>query len=376
MVDIIIPVYNALDTLELAVTSALMQGDVRILLVDDGSTDGTARLCDELAHHPRIAVIHQQNRGVSAARNAGLQAAASEWLTFLDADDVLLPDAIGHLLALAGDSQAIQGLVTRSEAPDVPECTVQTLSSRDMLDLALRNPTVHLHTHGWLLRREICNERFNESLRLGEDGEWMMRVPARHENRCAGAGEHLLLPFASGFGGAQRGRRGARISANAHGGTANIKLFGHAGCGSTVPLDAPAADADARGGAGGRLSRRAAPVRGDSPLVPGSVPRGFAPCAVAAAVKGAGGAADAAVRAVSAGTAGDSDSAQAESAGVCIGRKRIKIGSDFSQQDVLRTARGKSAVTCGLSRAERPHPSLRRRFHQLESHGTSALARR
>ena len=176
MVDIIIPVYNALDTLELAVTSALMQGDVRILLVDDGSTDGTARLCDELAHHPRIAVIHQQNRGVSAARNAGLQAAASEWLTFLDADDVLLPDAIGNLLTLAGDSQAIQGLVTRSEAPDVPQCTVQTLPSRDMLDLALRNPTVHLHTHGWLLRREICNERFNESLRLGEDGEWMMLV--------------------------------------------------------------------------------------------------------------------------------------------------------------------------------------------------------
>ena len=64
MVDIIIPVYNALDTLELAVTSALMQGDVRILLVDDGSTDGTARLCDELAHHPRIEVIHQRNHGV------------------------------------------------------------------------------------------------------------------------------------------------------------------------------------------------------------------------------------------------------------------------------------------------------------------------
>ena len=282
MVDIIIPVYNALDTLELAVTSALMQGDVRILLVDDGSTDGTARLCDELAHHPRIAVIHQQNRGVSAARNAGLQAAASEWLTFLDADDVLLPDAIGPLLALAGDSQAIQGLVTRSEASNVPECTVQTLSSRDMLDLALRNPTVHLHTHG-----------------------------------C----EHLLLPFTGGFSGAQRGRRGARISANAHGGTVNIKLFGHSGRGGTVPLDAPAADADARGGAGGRLSRRAAPVQGDSTPVPGSVPRGFAPCAVAAAVKGAGGAAHAAVQAVSAGKAGDFDSAKAESAGVCFGGK-------------------------------------------------------
>ena len=63
MVDIIIPVYNALDTLELAVTSALMQGDVRILLVDDGSTDGTARLCDELAHHPRIAVFIRKTAG-------------------------------------------------------------------------------------------------------------------------------------------------------------------------------------------------------------------------------------------------------------------------------------------------------------------------
>ena len=176
MVDIIIPAYNAADTLERAVTSALMQGDVRILLVDDGATDGTPRLCDELAHHPRITVIHQPNRGVSAARNAGLQASESEWVAFLDADDVLLPDAISQLLALAGDAEAIQGLVTRSEALDVPECTVRTLSTREMLDLALRNPTVHLHTHGWLLRREICNERFNETLRLGEDGEWMMRV--------------------------------------------------------------------------------------------------------------------------------------------------------------------------------------------------------
>ena len=83
MVDIIIPVYNALDTLELAVTSALMQGDVRILLVDDGSTDGTARLCDELAHHPRIEVIHQRNHGVSAARNAGLQAQRRNGSLFL-----------------------------------------------------------------------------------------------------------------------------------------------------------------------------------------------------------------------------------------------------------------------------------------------------
>ena len=176
MVDVIIPAYNAMQTLERAVTSALMQGNCRVLLIDDGSTDGTARLCDEYQHHPLISVLHQPNRGVSAARNAGLRAATAEWVLFLDADDVLLPDAVAKLLELVGSAQAIQGIVTRTEAPDVPACTVETLPARTMLERALWQPTVHLHTHGWLLRRTICNQWFNETLRLGEDGEWMMRV--------------------------------------------------------------------------------------------------------------------------------------------------------------------------------------------------------
>lgn len=375
MVDIIIPVYNALDTLELAVTSALMQGDVRILLVDDGSTDGTARLCDELAHHPRIEVIHQRNHGVSAARNAGLQAAASEWLTFLDADDVLLPDAIGHLLALAGDSQAIQGLVTRSEAPDVPECTVQTLPSRDMLDLALRNPTVHLHTHGWLLRREICNERFNESLRLGEDGEWMMRV-LRGTKTVARAQVNAycyhLRADSAVHSAADVVREYLRTL------TAAQPTLNCLTCRTrhTVPLDAPAADADARGGAGGRLrdglrqcgairrlcGKRSARICARVRWLPRSKAQavllmlrcGLYPLARRAIL----------IR-------------RRQNQQACgIGRKRNIIGRDFSRQDVLRTARGKSAVTCGLSRAGRPYPSLRRRFHQLKVMGTSALARR
>ena len=79
MVDIIIPVYNALDTLELAVTSALMQGDVRILLVDDGSTDGCGEVCDKYAaRDERVRVIHQENQGLSAARNAGIETVVVE----------------------------------------------------------------------------------------------------------------------------------------------------------------------------------------------------------------------------------------------------------------------------------------------------------
>ena len=79
MVDIIIPVYNALDTLELAVTSALMQGDVRILLMDDGSTDGCGEVCDKYAaRDERVRVIHQENQGLSAARNAGIETVVVE----------------------------------------------------------------------------------------------------------------------------------------------------------------------------------------------------------------------------------------------------------------------------------------------------------
>lgn len=187
MVDVIIPAYNAVLTLERAVTSVLMQGEsCRLLLIDDGSTDGTDRLCDELAHHPQVEALHQAHRGVSAARNAGLNAATAEWILFLDADDALYPGAVGKLLADTGDAQAIFGRVNKIEAQDeqVPDeepspfadMRAEIFPARNILKYALAHPTKMLHTHGWMLKREICTPRFNEDLSLGEDGEWMMRV--------------------------------------------------------------------------------------------------------------------------------------------------------------------------------------------------------
>lgn len=90
MISIIMPVYNAGLTLERAVRSIQAQGcgDWELLLVDDGSADGSAALCDRFASEDgRIRVIHQPNRGASAARNAGLEVARGEWLAFCDADD-------------------------------------------------------------------------------------------------------------------------------------------------------------------------------------------------------------------------------------------------------------------------------------------------
>ena len=88
--DVIIPVYNKEKYLRRCVDSALAQSYVpsRIILVDDGSTDGSPELCDKLAaEHDTVEVIHQKNAGASAARNTGISATDGEFVGFLDADD-------------------------------------------------------------------------------------------------------------------------------------------------------------------------------------------------------------------------------------------------------------------------------------------------
>jgi len=90
LVTIIIPVYNTQDYLERCVSSALGQThhDLQVILINDGSTDGSGRMCDAYAAaDSRIEVIHQENAGQSAARNSGLERVKGQWVTFLDADD-------------------------------------------------------------------------------------------------------------------------------------------------------------------------------------------------------------------------------------------------------------------------------------------------
>lgn len=101
-VSVIIPVYNVKPYLERCVNSVLNQTykDVEIILVNDGSTDGSGELCDQLAaQSPSITVTHQENQGLSAARNAGIRQAKGEYIAFLDSDDEwLLSDGLERLL--------------------------------------------------------------------------------------------------------------------------------------------------------------------------------------------------------------------------------------------------------------------------------------
>ena len=97
MISVIIPVYNVKAYLAEAVESVIHQTyqNLEIILVDDGSTDGSGEICDEYAKKDnRIKVIHQQNKGLSASRNAGLDTCQGEIISFLDSDDAFCKDML------------------------------------------------------------------------------------------------------------------------------------------------------------------------------------------------------------------------------------------------------------------------------------------
>ncbi|MBD5355731.1 MAG: glycosyltransferase family 2 protein [Bacteroides sp.] len=109
MVTVIIPIYNAEEFLPEAIASVLAQTytDWELILVNDGSTDRSAAICDAAARECRkIKVVHNSNRGVSNARNTGLDLASGEYIVFIDADDMIPPYAIEVMLKTAIDNKA------------------------------------------------------------------------------------------------------------------------------------------------------------------------------------------------------------------------------------------------------------------------------
>lgn len=110
LVSIVMPCYNNGQTLARTVRSiqAQTQENWELIAVDDGSRDDTLSVLERLAKdEPRMRVIHQENGGVSAARNAGMDAAQGQWISFVDADDHLCPHALSHLLAMTDENMDI-----------------------------------------------------------------------------------------------------------------------------------------------------------------------------------------------------------------------------------------------------------------------------
>lgn len=106
--SVIVPCYNCVKTLENTANSIRASGlsNYELLLIDDGSTDGTGALCDALcAKYPELRCVHQPNAGVSAARNRGIDEARGDYLWFVDSDDTVDPGALAHAASIAAQRQ-------------------------------------------------------------------------------------------------------------------------------------------------------------------------------------------------------------------------------------------------------------------------------
>ena len=111
--SIIIPVYNCMGDLPACLNSVLQQtcSDFELLLVDDGSSDGSGEFCLQLAaQDPRIQVFHKENGGASSARNLGLKHASGDYILFIDGDDTIEPDLLEQV-ALTVSSSPVQMVI-------------------------------------------------------------------------------------------------------------------------------------------------------------------------------------------------------------------------------------------------------------------------
>ncbi len=195
LVSVIIPVWNGADYLEACLKSIQAQpvDDMEIIVVDDGSTDGTWALLQRLsALDERIRPIRQDNAGVSQARNAGLAHCRGQYVRFVDADDRLPPGSMQRLLRIAREnaSDLVLGaytevLFTKRFHRDLGRCE-DTVSNAEFLRRLERLSNSFYYGVLWnkLFRSDIIWERsisFNPRLVWGEDFSFVMDYCAHAE---------------------------------------------------------------------------------------------------------------------------------------------------------------------------------------------------
>lgn len=212
-VSVIIPVYNAARFLEEAVQSALEQPETNeVLLIEDGSADTSLSVCEKLARaHDQVKLFthpDRKNLGAGAARNLGLDQATSEFVAFLDADDMYLqsrfaittevllahPDADG-VYETVGTFYAEKSLRdqhlhrTRSEHTGLTSIVGPELLFRELAT----GKHGHLHLNGIVIRKSALNKDllFDTALRQCQDSDWILRM-ASSRKLYPGNPDHLV----------------------------------------------------------------------------------------------------------------------------------------------------------------------------------------
>lgn len=196
-ISVIVPVYNVERFLPQCIDSILGQSvsELQIILVDDGSTDASGWICDEyVKKDKRIVVLHQQNAGVSAARNAGLEVATGTYIAFADSDDVLPLDAYHTMLNDIKESDFIIGRMQRMNEDGTLENQSRLFREQIiqkgsyLTDLFEEKKYSYL---GFLWDKLFCraiieenNIRFREEIKLNEDRLFLLEYVLQCNSIC------------------------------------------------------------------------------------------------------------------------------------------------------------------------------------------------
>ena len=185
LISVIVPIYKVQDYLKECIESIINQtySDIEVILVDDGSPDRCPRMCDEWAKRDsRIRVVHKKNGGLSSARNAGLDVAKGEYISFVDSDDFICKDALENLYNRIKDDKSIgitSGLIYRYQDGSINNFKDQWLCSKEIVipssEFLLETMSQKTSYTVWnkLYRRDVIgNTRFREG-RNNEDTLFM-----------------------------------------------------------------------------------------------------------------------------------------------------------------------------------------------------------
>ena len=203
-VSVVMPVYNAGKYLPAAVESILAQTmpDFELILVDDGSSDGSADVCDGFASRDsRVRVIHQRNAGICRARNVGMEAARGKWLAFCDHDDLYMPFYLELALsaAIASHCRVVKvGYTVERRFSDGSTEMVRSVGYNSDSEGVLSVPSLDseadyrlfksIATYIWdgIFDRDFVfahNARFDERFKVGgEDVDFMLRLLSAEKN--------------------------------------------------------------------------------------------------------------------------------------------------------------------------------------------------
>lgn len=191
MVSIIIPIYNVKNYLNKCIDSVLAQSytDLEIILVDDGSIDGSALICEEYAKKDsRIRVIHKKNGGLSDARNVGTEIATGEWIYYLDSDDWIYPEAIKTLFdfAIKNNCPIVQGnlyyaypdhLLYRTSTEKEKQNNI--LSTKDAIRELIINDRIKNFAWGKLYKSDFVKDILFPVGKFFEDSFWQHKIVDR-----------------------------------------------------------------------------------------------------------------------------------------------------------------------------------------------------